>query len=539
MVLAFGNCRLDTERRELVCGTKLVELEPMAFDLLAYLVRNRDRVVSKDDLLHAIWDGRVVSDSAITTRINAARRAVGDDGAAQRLIRTVTRKGFRFVGEVTEQCASSFPVGNGYHECRSAEIPSIAILPFRTSGDLARDGFADAMVEEIATALSRIRWLRVIVRDLAFAHRDPGFNIQAAARELGVRYVLEGSVRTAGKRVRITVRLIEAATGAHLWAEPFDGSSRPAFDLQKSVVSSVAGAIEPVLQASEAALSLDSLPGDLSAYKAYLRALAMFKTSSRQIPQALAAAEEAIGRDPNCGLALTLAARCCMLLCLDGSSKHPERDQRKGLDFARRALLVASDDAGTLANAAMVSAYFGQDIGTGIALVDRALRLNVNSARAWHVSGMLRNWSGQPDIAIEHAENASQLSPRGGVGPPIFIIGISHLIRRRLDEALAALLLASQEMPTDFADVYRLQISCYTQMGRLGDAREVLQRLQGITPVLSQGFSYLRKSEHRELLSSGLHLAIAHTDGRSFHELIPPPTQAATIAASAAVTRSI
>ena len=333
MVLAFGNCRLDTERRELICGTKLVELEPMAFDLLAYLVRNRDRVVSKDDLLHAIWDGRVVSDSAITTRINAARRALGDDGAAQRLIRTVTRKGFRFVGEVTEQCASSFPVCNGYHECRSAEIPSIAILPFRTSGDLARDGFADAMVEEIAIALSRIRWLRVIVRDLAFAHRDPGLNIQAAARELGVRYVLEGSVRTAGKRVRITVRLIEAATGAHLWAEPFDGSSRPAFDLQKSVVSSVAGAIEPVLQASEAALSLDSLPGDLSAYKAYLRALAMFKTSSRQIPRALAAAEEAIGRDPNCGLALTLAARCCMLLCLDGSSKHPERDQRKGLRF--------------------------------------------------------------------------------------------------------------------------------------------------------------------------------------------------------------
>jgi TolB-like protein len=536
MVLTFEKYRLDIGRRELRCGTELVELEPKAFDLLAFLVQNRDRVVSKDNLLQAIWDGRIVSDAAITTRVNAVRRAVGDDGAAQRLIRTVTRKGLRFVGEVTEQRElAPFARDEGF-AMRSADMPSIAVLPFRNiSGDVTRGYFADGMVEEISTALSRIRWLRVVAGNFAFTYNGLHVNVRQFARELGVRYVLEGSIRGTGECVRITVRLIEATTGAHLWAERFDGSSQAALDLQDKATSSVAGAIEPILHATEAARSLDNPPGDLSAYRAYLRAYSMFKTSVKLIPQALAVLEEAIVRDPNCGLALALAAQCCMRLCLDGASKHPDRHRRKGFDYARRAVLVASDDPGALANAAMVLAFFGEDVGAAIALVDRALVLNPSFARGWHISAMLRNWSDQADIAIEHAENALQLSPRGGIGPPTFIIGISHLICRRLDEALGMLLLARQEMPTDFPDVYRLLITCYAQMDRLGDAREVLQHLRGITPVLSEGFSYLRKSEHRERLSSGLHLAIDNAGRRNFHQLI----QAATRGASAAVTRSI
>ena len=520
LVLTFGGFRLDIGRRELRRGAELIDLEPKAFDLLDFLIQNRHRVVSKDDLLQAIWDGRIVSDSAITTRINAVRRAIGDDGAAQRLVRTIARKGVRFVGEVSEQQDSAPRDRTVNSNIRPDVRPCIAVLRFRNlSGDLALDYLADGMFEETITALSRIRWLFVVAGDGSFASRDQVVDIKQSSHELGMRYALKGSVRNAGGLVRVTVQLIEAASGAHLWAERFDGSLGGVFDFQDKVAYRVTGAIEPILQATETAQSLDHGISDFSAYKAYLLANSLFRTSAKQIPHALAALEEAIARDPSCGLALTFAARCCMRLCLDGSSSHPRSDNRKGVDYARRALHVAGDDPGILANCAMVLAFFGEDIGAMIALVDRALMLNPSSARGWNVSSMLRNWSGQTDLAIEHAKTADHLSPRGGIGSPSFLIGISHLVSRRFDEALAALLLATHELSVDFPDPYRLLAACYTHLGRLDEAREVVQRLHGMTPLLIEGFSYLRNSEHRELLLSGLRSATSRTGGRSFHQL--------------------
>jgi TolB-like protein len=344
VVLAFGDHRLDLARRELRRGTELIDLEPKVFDLLAFLIRNRDRVVSKDDLLEAIWDGRIVSESAITTRINALRRALGDDGAAQRLIRTFTRKGFRFVGEVTEQREAPPPARDMVHEIGPVDQPSIAVLPFQNlSGDPAQDHFADGMAEEIITALSRIRWLFVIARNSSFAYKGQVVDVKRVGRELGARYVLEGSVRKAGGRIRIATQLIEALTGCHLWADRFDDSCDDVFDLQDKVASSVAGAIEPTLQAAETVRSRNDSTSDLTAYAAHLRGYAMLFTSAKQIPQALALLEEAIARDPNYGPALAFAAHCCMRLCLDGSSKHPKNDRRKGMEYARRALRLAGN----------------------------------------------------------------------------------------------------------------------------------------------------------------------------------------------------
>ncbi|WP_260430274.1 winged helix-turn-helix domain-containing protein [Burkholderia stagnalis] len=212
---------IDPERRELSHRAKVVPVGPQVFDLLLHLVRNRDRVVSKDDLLQAVWHGRIVSESTITSHINAVRKAIGDTGGEQRLVRTVARKGFRFVGEIGEH------ISRELREPPSTPLlpgkPSITVLPFQNlSGDPEQEYFADGVVEDIIAALSRIRWLFVIASDSSFTYKGRAVEVKDVGRELGVRYVLEGSVRKTGNKVRITGQLIDARIGAHLWAERFE-----------------------------------------------------------------------------------------------------------------------------------------------------------------------------------------------------------------------------------------------------------------------------------------------------------------------------
>jgi adenylate cyclase len=385
--------------------------------------------------------------------------------------------------------------------------PSIAVRPFQNmSGDPEQEYFVDGMVEEITTALSRIRWLFVIARNSSFTYKGQAVDVKRVGRELGVRYVLEGSVRKAGGRVRITGQLIDALSGAHLWADRFDGSLADVFDLQDKVASSVAGVIEPTLQAAETARAAGRRTNDLTAYDLYLRASAMILSSTRQVPEALRLLERAIARDPRYGLALAWAAICCMRLVIDGRSEDREADRLRGADFARRALEVAGDDPGTLANAAQALAYFGEDIGAMMALVDRALALNPNYARGWHISGYLRLLAGQPDVAIEHAEAALRLSPRARVGSSLGNIGYAHFASRRFDEAVPKLLLAIQEDPSA-PPPYRVLAACYAHMGRLDDAREIVRRLRAITSVVIPIASVQRNAEQRELLLSGLRMA--------------------------------
>jgi adenylate cyclase len=328
------------------------------------------------------------------------------------------------------------------------------VLPFANmSGDPEQEYFVDGMVEEIITALSRIRWLFVVARNSSFTYKGQAVDVKQVGRELGVRYVLEGSVRKGGNRVRITGQLIDAATGSHLWADRFDGLIEDVFELQDKVASSVAGVIEPALQAAEIARSAGRPTADLTAYDLYLRGYAMALSSTRQVPEALRLLEQAIENDPRYGPALAWAAQCCLRLLLDGRSANIEADRLKGADFARRALEVAGDDPGILANAAHALARFGEDIGAMIALVDRALALNPNYARGWYVSSALRLWAGYADVAIEHAEASLRLSPRARIGPSLVGIGAAHLFGRRFDEAVPKLLLAIQEDPSHPAAV--------------------------------------------------------------------------------------
>jgi adenylate cyclase len=385
--------------------------------------------------------------------------------------------------------------------------PSIAVLPFANmSGDPEQEYFADGMVEEIITALSRIRWLFVIARNSSFTYKGQSIDVKQVGRELGVRYVLEGSVRRAGGRVRITAQLIDATNGAHLWADRFDGSLEDIFELQDKVASSVAGVIEPALQAAETARSAGRPTSDLTAYDLYLRAYAMVLSSVQQIPEALRLMEQAIARDPRYAPALAWAAFCCHRLLHDSLSEDPAADRRKGIDFARRALGVTGDDPGVLTNAAQALAYFGEDIGAMMALIDRALALNPNYARGWNISGVVRLWAGLPDIAIEHADVSLRLSPRAGIGTSLTLIGAAHFYARRFGEAVPKTRLAIEEYP-GFPQPYRVLAACYAHMGRLEDAREIVARLRTITSAVIPDVSFLRNPEHRELLLSGLRLA--------------------------------
>jgi adenylate cyclase len=406
---------------------------------------------------------------------------------------------------------SSAPSPRGAAAPRSVgaapDKPSIAVLPFANmSGDPGQEYFVDGMVEEIITALSRVRSLLVVAGNSSFTYKGQAVDVKQVGRELGVRYVLEGSVRKGGNRVRITAQLIDAIGGAHLWADHFDGPLEDVFGLQDKVASSVAGVIEPTLEVAETARSAGRPTDDLAAYELYLRAAAMFFSSGRQTPEALGLLEQAIVRDPRYGLALAWAAECCCRIHNDGRTGDPATIAAKGADYARRALEVAGDDPATLAHAAFALAYLGEDIGAMTAFVDRALTLNPSYARGWHISGRLRCWAGEPDIAIEHVETALRLSPRVRVGPSFAAIGAAHFLARRFAEALPKLLFAIQEDPSRPAS-YRYLAACYAHMGRLDEAREVTERLRAIAPVMAPDIGFLRKAEDRELFVSGLCLA--------------------------------
>jgi TolB-like protein len=220
LLYLFEDFALDCSRRELRRGSESLSVEPQVFDLLAYLIQNRHRVLSKDDLVEAVWEGRIVSDATLSSRVNAARNALHDSGEEQRLIRTIIRKCFRFVGAVREEGAAGMVLMEPEVGLRLPDRPSIAVLPFvNMSGDKDQDYFADGMVEDIITNLSRIKWLFVIARNSSFVYKDRAVDVKQVGRDLGVRYLLEGSVRKVSNRVRITGQLVEAEDGSHLWAD--------------------------------------------------------------------------------------------------------------------------------------------------------------------------------------------------------------------------------------------------------------------------------------------------------------------------------
>jgi adenylate cyclase len=393
--------------------------------------------------------------------------------------------------------------------------PSIAVLPFQNlSGDPEQEYFADGMVEEIITALSRIRWLFVIARNSSFTYKGQNVDVKQVGRELGVRYVLEGSVRKAGGRVRITAQLIDALSGAHLWADRFDGSLDQIFDLQDKVAHSIAGVIEPTLQAAEIRYSVERPTKDLTAYDLYLRARAVASSYEREhLTQALDLLDQAIAREPRYGPALALAATYRVdLENYDWADDRAEEENRRAaVDLAREALRVAADDPGVLGRAAIVLGRFGEDIDAALALIDRALVLNPSFAFGWYWSGWLRLFAGKANLAIEHFETSMRLNPRGQRGFHLSGIGHAHFVSHRFEDGLTALRVSLEEVPS-FTPTHRALAACYAHMGRLDEARTTVKRLLALTPVIAPTANPFRDPEHVELFVLGLRLATGEAE---------------------------
>jgi adenylate cyclase len=389
------------------------------------------------------------------------------------------------------------------------DMPSIAVLPFQNmSGDPEQEYFADGMVEEIITALSRIRWLFVIARNSTFTYKGRTVDVKQVGRELGVRYVLEGSVRNGGGRVRITAQLIEAETGAHLWADRFDGSLQDVFDLQDQVATSVAGVIEPTLQAAEIRRAGRKPTNDLTAYDFYLRGLPNFATWEKEkVIRALQLFDLAIDRDPDYGAALAYAAHCRLQLDNGAWTDDAERNRNQAISDARRAIEAAPEDPNVLASAAGVLAYFGEDIEAAIALTERALSINPSSARGWNWSAWLRLWAGQADLAIDHFRRSMRLTPRDRMGMSLSGIGAAHFVKHRFEEAVSSLLASVEELP-GFTNTYRFLAASYAHMGRLDLSRNVITKLRSLTPDIIPQQLLFRDQEQGHLLVSGLRLAM-------------------------------
>ncbi|WP_407117051.1 winged helix-turn-helix domain-containing tetratricopeptide repeat protein [Bradyrhizobium sp. LMG 9283] len=509
----FEDYTFDTERRELHRGTDAVSITPQVFDLLDYLIRNRERVVSKDDLIKAIWKGRSVSDAALTTRLNAARGAIGDSGEEQRFIKTLPRKGFRFVGQVQEAREVASPNPGDAPESAPAvpDKPSIAVLPFTNmSGDPEQEYFADGMVEEITNALSRFKWLFVIARNSSFTFKGKAVDIKEVGRRLGVRYVLEGAVRKASGKVRITGQLIEAATGAHIWADRFERDMTDIFALQDDVTLAVVSAIQPKLFRAEIELASRRRPEDLTAYDLYLRAIQQAgRSTSESLAEALRLVQRALELDPWFAGAAALAGACHLENVLRNYAIDPQFDRKEAVRLMRLALSLDDGDPGTLASAALISALMVGDRETEIEMSDRAVALNPNSYHTWNCRGWVYKVAGQPEEAIRSIERAMRMSP---ADPQQFTaltgMGFALIELRRFDEAIIAAKKALRQNPS-YPGPYRCLASAFAHLGRDAEARGAAAGLLELDPAftISAWIARSRLSINAKLMIAGFRKA--------------------------------
>jgi TolB-like protein len=492
LLYRFGHFALDGDRRELRRGLHLVAMAPQVFDLLEYLIKNRNRVVSRDDLIAAIWDGRIVSESALSTRINAARCAIDDTGEDQRLIRTLPRKGIRFVGEVREAREPESTIAANTATEQPIPIlslpdkPSIAVLPFTNmSGDVEQEYFADGMVEEIITALSRFSGLFVIARNSSFTYKGRAVDVKQVGRELGVRYVLEGSVRKSANRVRISGQLIDASTGGHIWADRFDCALEDIFDLQDHVTATVVAAISPKLEQAEIQRAKRKPTDNLDAYDYFLHGMAsIHKHNKESTSEALQLFYRAIELDPDFASAYGMAAWCHVLRRAYRWVIASSQEMAEALRLGRKAVDLHGDDAVALARGGYALAYFSGDFDAGEVCINRALTLNPNLVYAWFQIAWLKINLGEPEVALKNFAYVIRLSPFDPLMPAIRAgIAFAHFMAGRHDEAstMAEQLLRER---TDWHIGLRVAAASNALAGRMTVAQNAMARPRQLDPLL-------------------------------------------------------
>lgn len=463
----FDGYSLDTDRRELSAGSALIPMQPQVFDLLVYLIANRDRVISKDDLIASIWKGRIVSESTLLSRVNAARRAIGDDGGQQRLIKTVARKGVRFIGAVIEQSmASDRPARPASREAPTPSCvldrPSIAVLPFdNLSGDPGQRHFADGLAADIITALSRLRQFYVIAAKATILPASSP-QVSQLVSTLGVRYVVQGSVRTTASRVRISAQLIDGPTLKHLWAERFDGELGDIFAVQDEITRCIVGQIEPELGRAEYERVRVVAPESLGAWELYHRAMILIARRTRDgNVEARRLLARALDLDP--GFASAHAA-VAWSEAEDLFFRFADHDPAAILQRARQA--VALDDRDPITHLALAWALtFAREPERAIEQATRAIDINPSFAHGRAILGRLLVQSGRCREGLDEVDLALRLSPTDpNAQQYLNILAVGHLY---LGDDATAVRLARRALET--FDTWAARIVVTSALGHLGD----------------------------------------------------------------------
>jgi TolB-like protein len=469
------------------------------------------KLVTKDELLERVWPGIAVEENNIQVQIWSLRKALGTDEVGQDYIVTVPGRGYRFAGKTTIADVAKPAEGQAFPSL--PDRPSIAVLPFTNiGGSLDQEYFADGIVEDILTALSRMRWLFVIARNSSFTYKGKAIDIRQVGRELGVRYVLEGSIRRSADRLRITGQLIDAATGAHVWADNFDGPVTDVFELQDQFVQRVVGSIARQLERAEIERAGRKPIENLDAYDYYLRGMAYAHAASKpENDKALALFEKAIALDPNFASAYALAAWCHGTRKAQGMAADPDHEVAETRRLAWRAIELGPEDAVALCFAGRAIAYVLCDVEAGAAFIERSLMLDRNFATAWSANGWLKTRLGQPEAAIDYLKIAMRLSP---VDPLMYnmlaALAFADLFLGRHREAAEKSERILREQP-EYWPATRICAVSNGLLGELGKARAAMERLRTAYPQLRisnlNEQSPLVPADYRALWAEGMRAA--------------------------------
>ena len=481
--LSFGRFCLDLNNRQLARDGIKVPLGSRAFDVLCVLASAKGEVVSKDELMTRVWPGLVVEENNIQVHISALRKMLDEEKNGQTHVVTVPGRGYRLIGLKLPASSDAASSENTLSPARS-ERASIAVLPFQNmSGDPEQEYFADGMAGEIITGLSRVKWLSVISRNSSFIYKNKPVAIKEIADKFGVRYVLEGSVRKSGKRVRIAAQLIDARTEAHIWAEQYDRILEDVFALQDEITMRVIGTIEPKLRDAEIDRVRRQRPNNLNAYDLVLRSLPFFSSHARaDAVMAIPLLEGALSLQPDYG-----AAHAFLGWCIHHHYREELRDEDRvaAIQHARAAIAHGSDDATALAVAAHVISLDEHDTVTAFKIFDRALELSNSNVLALSLSAISLAWKGQAELAIERTDRAIRLSPLDPYNFRAYhALAIAHFSRGRFMESLNAAQNAVHANPR-FSVAQAVFAATLLRTGRTAEANAVARKVLEHEPTFT------------------------------------------------------
>jgi TolB-like protein len=485
MLYKFGTYTLDTDRCELRLASDRVELEPQVFSILSYLVQERSRIVTRGDLLAAIWNGRFVSDSTINSRIAAARKVIGDRGKSQRMIRSFPRRGYRFVADVQTEAPPNDQSGV-ISLPRLSLRSSIVVFPFANlTREEQQDHFAEGLVDDITTALTQFRHLIVVPRSITASYRGGTADVTQITKELNVRYALEGTLRKEGTRVRINAQLVDSRTGANLWARRLEGDLTEGFKLQDRLTEGIVGEVVAKLEQAEIDLYRRASSSALDAYSRVMRGTSsLYEWTPAAVDAALEHFRLALAIEPEFAPAYAMASYCYVQRRSFGLIVDLSGEIAEGVALAWRAAELGKNDAYALSRAAHAISVLEQDIGSGMSLIEQAIALNPNLPAAWYVRGWIRVFHGNAAGALSDLDHARRLSPYDRL---VFKINgamaYAHFLARQYDDASRFALSAIRERP-NYMTGLRVAAASDAAAGRRSAARQLVTRMTELDPQL-------------------------------------------------------